>query len=239
MATHNYYAVVKGNVVKFHHYWDTTLFTEAVTKNDGTFCPKARPNAVCDCGNGVEIFPLEDGTRPTLTPGDYILNPTYTVNEDRTKVIKGWDVGTTSLEKYKADFKKQLGALRYEIETSGVDMGSTVIDSSRDSQSMINSAYTKLTRKVADLVAAGTEEAEARTTNLIQFKAETGWAEMSLASIEAIVDIVGDYVQACFTREGEISALIDAAETHQDVQDISKTEFKTGWPKESFNTYEA
>lgn len=93
-----------------------------------------------------------------------------------------------------AALKAYAAARRFAAETGGIVVGGQQIDTSRESQSMINGAYA--------LVSA--------SSTPIRFKAASGWVTLSPEDVQAIALAVGAHVQACFAVEADLSASIDA-----------------------------
>lgn len=84
---------------------------------------------------------------------------------------------------------------RWQVETGGITVGGSLIDTSRESQAMITGAY---------------NYSQVRPDKLIKFKAASGWVELDAATVAAIATAVGDHVQACFDAESEVVAAIAA-----------------------------
>lgn len=118
---------------------------------------------------------------------------------------------------WKVDKIAALAAKRYAVETAGLDVAGSRISTDRDSQAMINGAFTRAKDK-QELGLDG---------DLIQFKGLSGWVELDIPTILAIGRAVGDFVQACFAREGTLAALVEAAESQADLDAI---DIGAGWP---------
>ncbi len=86
-------------------------------------------------------------------------------------------------------------AKRFAIETGGITVNGALVDTSRDSQNMINGAY---------------NYAKANPDKAISFKGSSGWVNMTADEAIAVGEAVGDHVQACFAAEGTIAAAIAA-----------------------------
>ena len=108
--------------------------------------------------------------------------------------------------------KSQVAARRFGAEIQGVTLNGTSIATDRDSQSMIGNAYASLKN---GLIAS------------VNFKSQSGFVSLDLASFEPVARAVAEHIQACFTAEQVHVAAIDALTTHAEVEayDIS-----TGWP---------
>lgn len=83
---------------------------------------------------------------------------------------------------------------RWQVETAGITVGGSAIDTSRDSQSMITGAYVF---------------SQANPTKPVRFKAAAGWVTLDAATMAAIATAVGEHVQACFDIEGDVAEAIE------------------------------
>ena len=99
---------------------------------------------------------------------------------------------------------------RYRVETAGVTALGAPIKTDRESQGLITgaAALTKI------------------TGNSLKWKTAAGFVNVSAAQIEAIAVSVGNHVQACFSAEEQILALIDA-DTITTAEQVDAWE---GWP---------
>lgn len=84
---------------------------------------------------------------------------------------------------------------RYSLETGGMTINGVTVDTSRDSQTMINGAYIYMTTSGA-------------TT--ISYKANSGWITIDAATVKAIALAIGQHVQTCFNSEKAIDDAINA-----------------------------
>ena len=82
-------------------------------------------------------------------------------------------------------------AKRFEIETAGITVAGTLVDTSRDSQSMITNALSYVT---------------AASASSVKYKAASGWVTLSADTIKAMALAVGAHVQACFEKEAMIAS---------------------------------
>lgn len=106
-----------------------------------------------------------------------------------------------------------LGALRYQKETGGIEIGEMQIATDRETQGVLTAARTLA------------KENPAYTVN---WKAALGlFVTLDAPTIISIADAVALHVQACFTREMELSNQIGAAANLDLLLDIDIT---TGWP---------
>jgi len=98
--------------------------------------------------------------------------------------------------------KAEIAAARWEAETAGIDG----IKTDRESQALITGAALK---------AMQDSEYSCR------WKTESGFVELTAPQILAIADAVRAHVQGCFDREAELVALIEAAESPEELNAIT------------------
>lgn len=99
-------------------------------------------------------------------------------------------------DKLRDNKKTLLSLFRYRKEIKGIELNGLTIPTDRQSQSMINGAYSTLKN---DLI---TE---------IDFKCST-WVTMTLVDIEPIAQNVANHVQKCFKAERQVSETLDTIE---------------------------
>lgn len=110
-----------------------------------------------------------------------------------------------TLDELKVQKKSEIAAARYARETSGTAVNGITIDTGRDSQALITGAA----------VAAMLDDGYS-----LNWKTTSGFIHLSAPEIIAVAQAVRAHVQACFDREGELVALVDAAETKEDLDEI-------------------
>lgn len=132
------------------------------------------------------------------------------IDGDPDKLLQDYPVGTIQVPiKPGADYEWQDGAWvhvppqidmiaytaqkRWEKETGGIEVNGQIIDTSRESQSMITGAYAY---------------SQANPSETIQFKAASGWVTLDAPTMAAIATAVGAHVQACFALEANIAGQI-------------------------------
>ncbi|MGZ7456607.1 DUF4376 domain-containing protein [Pseudomonas sp. Ma2-10] len=106
------------------------------------------------------------------------------------------------------DIKNVIADERYKREGSGVVANGLLIDTTRDSQSLIASMA------VAALIDSG---------YCCNFKTESGFVELDAAQILEISSAVRGHVQACFDRELVLLRVIEAGEYRDEM-------LAEGWP---------
>jgi hypothetical protein len=86
----------------------------------------------------------------------------------------------------KADLIAYAANKRWQVETGGITVNGARIDTSRESQDMIDKAY-----------ALSKED----PVEIVSYKAASGFVEIDAATIKAIAIAVGRHVRACFAAE--------------------------------------
>lgn len=110
--------------------------------------------------------------------------------DDLSAEVEAIDVSAPSLP---FQMRAYAAAKRFQIETGGITVNGALVDTSRDSQNMINGAY---------------NYAKANPTKTISFKATSGWVAITADEAIAIGSAVGDHVQTCFANEAAVDAAI-------------------------------
>ena len=124
--------------------------------------------------------------------------------EDYYKV-EAIPIAVYTFEELKAQKKAEIAAARYEKETAGVEVNGVLVDTDRDSQSLITGAA----------LAAVIDGEYA-----LNWKTESGFIHLTAPEIIAVAQAVRAHVQSCFDREGELVALVDAAQNAEELNAI-------------------
>lgn len=95
----------------------------------------------------------------------------------------------------KSDLVAYAADKRWQVETGGITVNGATIDTSRESQAMITGAYTY---------------SQAHPSELIRFKAASGWTTLDAPTLAAIATAVGAHVQSCFAVEETVDGAIEA-----------------------------
>ena len=142
--------------------------------------------------------------KPVVNPKTHeVYGPTLAF--DGASVTATWMVVEKSLESIKEAKLAEIAAARYAQETGGLVVNGATIRTDRESQALITGAALK----------ASTDESYS-----CRWKTVEGFVELTAAQIIAIADAVRDHVQASFDREAELVALVDAAETVEELEAI-------------------
>lgn len=133
----------------------------------------------------------------------YRLMPAYYDTNDQT--FKHIAPPAPTFDELKAQKKAEIAAARYDAETAGVTVSGALIDTGRDSQALITGAA----------LAAMLDK-----NYSLNWKTTSGFIHLSASEIIAVAQAVRAHVQTCFDREAELCALVDAAETKEDLDEI-------------------
>ncbi len=110
--------------------------------------------------------------------------------------------------------KVALAAIRWEKETGGVVINGVRIDTSRESQNMIDGAYSYASRHLDEM---------------IDFKSADGWISLNAPTVILIADAVAAHVQRCYTHERRLSEEIDRLAN--DAEALAALDLEAGWPE--------
>ena len=158
---------------------------------------------------GIGIYPATI-VKPAVSGTQYYGAPTVEIADGRaTATYPALDYSAAEiagmLEKAKSEKKQEIAAARYAAEIAGVTVGGVVVKTDRESQALITGAALK-----------ATQDAEYVCT----WKAESGFVTLNAGTIIAVADAVRTHVQTCFDAEAAKCAMIDAAQTVEDVEAV-------------------
>ena len=134
----------------------------------------------------------------------YRLLPAFYDKTDNT--FKHWTPPAPTLNTLKTRKKAEIAAARYAAEIEGVTVNNVLIDTGRDSQALITGAA------LAAVIDASYS---------LNWKTEAGFIHLTAPELIAVAQAVRAHVQSCFDKEGELVALVDAA---QNAADLGKIE---------------
>ncbi|WP_235912826.1 DUF4376 domain-containing protein [Brucella tritici] len=144
----------------------------------------------------LNVYPVHD-TPPSYNPITHFIDKRgkgdWIIGNDKVEVT--YLVSTYSSEQIKSNLLLHAERIRYQKETSGAEIAGQIIDTTRDSQSMITGAY---------------KYAQDNPDKVIEFKAASGWVTLDAATMMAIGKAVGDHVQACFAKESQVAKDIES-----------------------------
>lgn len=113
-----------------------------------------------------------------------------------------------TFDELKAQKKAEIASARYEREIAGVEVNGITIDTGRDSQALITGAA----------LAAVIDSHYS-----LNWKTAVGFIHLTAPEIIAVAQAVRTHVQSCFDKEGELVALVDAAQTAEELDAIEIT----------------
>lgn len=113
-----------------------------------------------------------------------------------------------TFDEQKAQKKAEIAAARYAVEIAGTTVNGVQIDTGRDSQALITGAA----------VAAMLDDGYS-----LNWKTTAGFIHLSAPELIAVAQAVRAHVQSCFDKEGELVALVDAAQTAEELDAIEIT----------------
>ena len=198
-----YAQIVNGSITVF----DTLPFR--VTLADGstrTSLSELSASQLAEIG----VYPVV-GTAPEYDASTQrLVGPSLALDGDHVDAT--WTVESLSAEEIatilagaKAAKKDEIAAARYAAEIAGVTVGGVVVRTDRESQALITGAALKAVQD---------------GTYSCTWKAESGFVTLNAGTIIAVADAVRTHVQGCFDAEAAKCALIDAAQTVEDVEAV-------------------
>lgn len=111
-----------------------------------------------------------------------------------------------TLEEWKAVKLAEIANWRWVRETGGVTFNGLQIDTDRESQATITGALVSM---------------QGGLLESIEWKTKTGaFVTLDLAAVQAVAQVVAAHVQLSFSLEKQLVALVDVAQTIEDVQAI-------------------
>ena len=165
---------------------------------------------------GVQRLPVIDNLPASAAATARCLPFTeWTVSDTAVETV--YETFEKSLDTVKAERKALASAQRYAVETGGITIGGSTIRTDRESQGLVNGAYS-LARDMID----GHVPAQP-----IDFKGTNGWEQIEPEDMVAVGRAVALHVQACFSRERALHRQIDDA---GDVEAVLAIDVMAGWP---------
>lgn len=124
---------------------------------------------------------------------------------------KEYLISIMTLEEYKVYKNKELASIRYSHEIAGINLSGMTIETNRESQSLINGAWSY---------------AQLNPSVLIDWKGSNGWIQIDATMINLIATAVAKHVQSCFSNEKLLSNLINNCNSKED---IDLLDLNAGW----------
>lgn len=159
------------------------------------------------------IHPLSSAKPTTHDPRFYRFVDAGTEGDAATGYRIAWQPVEKPLDRVKATLKKALAAKRWEVECGGLTLpDGTRIATDDRSKTLLGGKY---------------RDAEKHPDKLHRWKGPEGECLLTSAQVIAVGDAVAHHVQACFDRELDGVALIDAAGS---VAAVLAVNIDGGWP---------
>jgi hypothetical protein len=115
-------------------------------------------------------------------------------------------------ERFRDRMREQLVRARQSAEARGVTLGGVTIATDRQSQAMVTGALLMMRSQGAP--------------KAVQWKTKNGtFAPIGLSELELAAQAIFAHIEACFAREAELLAELDAAE------DPRSVDIYSGWPR--------
>jgi len=149
--------------------------------------------------------------------------PEWNIDEDNGVIIKTYTIIDKSFSEIKLDLLSKLPVIRYEKETMGYEIGGYKFSTDRQSQALLNSAY--------NLIKLDNDK-------IINWKClDDKFIMLNNSIIDIIVNLIGNYIEECFTNEMRIYQLIQNVEEGSINTLIPMyDELENGWPIPSSET---
>lgn len=189
-------------------YYDTKLaqsFTEAGLRQRGLQLSK-------DALSAAGIYPLEC-TPPEHDQALFTATPTTIVQAGFSLFRQEFELTPRSIEEARTGLKARAGSKRWDVETGGVEIpGFGRIPTGIEDQSRVATSIQGMER-------AGLIE--------VDYKLPSGWARLTLAELVEVGKAIATHVEACFARERQLHAEIDAAGS---IEELAEIDMGSGWP---------
>lgn len=150
-------------------------------------------------------------------------DPLFDLPVDRGTIIEAvgaridWEIVDRRLDAVCADLKAKVADLRWQAETGGMKVNGVLIQTDRESRGNLTGAALRADRALRN-----------GTAYEVRWKAADGWAVFDASTILAVAEAAEAHVNACFVREAEIVAQVDAAVT---IDDLRAIDLSSGWPE--------
>jgi hypothetical protein len=153
-------------------------------------------------------YPVQNQTLYTIIPD----GEPHPKADDPQTYIQDFTIVPRELPDARAAMKERVTARRWQAETGGITVYGTQVLTGLDDQNRISTAIQGMR--------------DAGLTS-VDFKAASGWVELTLDQLVAIAGAIAEHVQACFSRERALHEAVDAA---QSVAELAALDIESGWP---------
>lgn len=133
------------------------------------------------------------GEAEAVPAGKRIVSTTVEMVDGAPKYVH--QVVDITAEEVKAILKDYAAQKRFEVETGGVTVGAIRVATDRESQALINGAYSAVQRD---------------PQRIIDWKGINAFVSLDASAVATLADAVATHVQAAFAMEATVSAAIDA-----------------------------
>lgn len=203
----SYYMTPDGIVFK---EWTATSIQRRVGASASV--PTEPPQTLPLSLGGKTIYSFTP-TAPSMSDHQRVASQSIEITNDVAHYVYTYE--DKDLATYKTERKDAVSQKKWEVETGGITIDGAVIDTTRESQGLINGAYSLALRK-ADQPGFS-----------INFRGSNGWVTLDAATMIAIGEAVALHIQASFDRFRELEEAIDACTT---VEQVAAIDITTGWP---------
>lgn len=118
-----------------------------------------------------------------------------------------------TLEERRQDLLREATSRRWDVETGGIELNGVRVGTTLDDQNRLSG--------VLSAIALGGLE-------VVDFKAQSGWVQLTALQLQGIALAISQHVQACFSAERAHHEAIGQIESIEAADDYDVTE---GWPE--------
>ena len=170
--------------------------------------------------NYAWVFPTPQPTYEPITHGVREIAPALSSKGEYEQQWEVYELDPAQVDENivvaKAGLIEATTAKRWEVMTGGISLpGGIQVGTTIDVQNRITSV-------VANAALAGLTDADE-----VDFKAESGWVQITIGQVKAIAGAIGQFVQACYTAERIHHETIDLLTT---AQELNAYDVNAGWP---------
>jgi hypothetical protein len=138
----------------------------------------------------------------------------WTFDSTAGVVLKQYNISTFSFTEKVKNLIDELAEIRFEKETRSIRINGSYVATTRESQSMLSSAYLYIQKDL---------------NRVIDWKCDNTWIVLDATSINVLVDVVPEYIEDCFAREKELWDELKAV-PNNDWTALKNIDLNIGWP---------
>jgi len=205
-------SIVKDNSIVFGpSAWVPSVITNELAKlGINISLSECEPVSRFDIGD-VSLMPVSFQQVSYDPDSQTLIQSTPTIINDVVEI--SYAVKDIDFDTLKIKALDELSRYRYSIEVNGITINGTRIDTSRDSQAMINGAYAY----------------SQATGGNIEFKTPSGFVTLTAEEIKEIALAVGLHVQDCFSVEKTHTNNINQLSDAEAIKIYMQSNVLTGW----------